>query len=210
MVLWMKSYHRIWRRFSSSRWFSDFPFFNLEGQKFNFGHVLTSKSSQWCRTKKKFPNVVSMLQHSRKVTKTRKVYEHRGYARAICYLLGWDPKTTAHDLFIRGCIPTPEEEQIDQEVWFSSMLLLFKYYESEQPKQVEWQYTGDPSSCGVYKAVNYTIIAGRPYFCVCTILRTGFAIYVGIRFHHYAARHIWQVGECGDIESCPRYIVHIF
>lgn len=79
-------------------------------------HVLTSKSFQWFRTKKKFPNVVSMLQHSRKVMKTRKVHEHRGYARAICYLLGWDPKTSARDLFIRGCIPTPEEEQIDQEV----------------------------------------------------------------------------------------------
>ncbi|CAM6028150.1 unnamed protein product [Sphagnum balticum] len=61
--------------------------------------------------RKKFPDVVGLVQHSKKITKTKKLLEHRGYACAICYLLGWDslgpPQFASHfsDLAPRGCIP---------------------------------------------------------------------------------------------------------
>lgn len=46
-----------------------------------------------CHSKmnKKFSNLVSLVTHASNVLKTKKLPEHRGYGRAVCSLLGWDP-----------------------------------------------------------------------------------------------------------------------
>ncbi|KAG6547650.1 hypothetical protein Mapa_011099 [Marchantia paleacea] len=53
------------------------------------------------KKKKRFPDVASMVQHAKKILRTKKLPEHRGFARAVCHVLGWDatvcspsPKTT--------------------------------------------------------------------------------------------------------------------
>lgn len=73
---------------------------------------MTSGRGAFCRGKrKKFPDVVGLVQHSKKITKTKKLLEHRGYACAIRYLLGWDslgpPQFASHFSILapRGCIP---------------------------------------------------------------------------------------------------------
>ncbi|KAL3701579.1 hypothetical protein R1sor_019601 [Riccia sorocarpa] len=42
------------------------------------------------KKKKRFPDVTSMIQHAKKIIKTKKLHEHRGFARAVCHILGWD------------------------------------------------------------------------------------------------------------------------
>ncbi|KAH7288008.1 hypothetical protein KP509_31G006900 [Ceratopteris richardii] len=46
-----------------------------------------------CHTKmkKRYSSLVSLVTHASNVLRTKKLPEHRGYSRAICSLLGWDP-----------------------------------------------------------------------------------------------------------------------
>lgn len=76
------------------------------------GSIMTSGRGAFCRGKrKKFPDVLGLVQHSKKITKTKKLLEHGGYACAIRYLLGWDslgpPQFASHFSILapRGCIP---------------------------------------------------------------------------------------------------------
>lgn len=70
----------------------------------------------WLRgKKKKFPDVVGMVQHSRKIIKTKKISEHRGYARAMCYLLGWDAQAP-NGPAVRGCIPAIDDGKSTKQV----------------------------------------------------------------------------------------------
>lgn len=72
---------------------------------------------------KRYNGLVSVVMHASKILNTKKRQDHRGYARAVCCVLGWDPlrNPTApnRNLHPRGCLPAPDsdEEGSHDDLW---------------------------------------------------------------------------------------------
>lgn len=72
------------------------------------------------KSRKKYNGLISIIMHASKIIKTKKKQEHRGYARAVCSLLGWDiyrlpTMPLGSSPHPRCCIPADEEENTDVE-----------------------------------------------------------------------------------------------
>ncbi|CAM6082314.1 unnamed protein product [Calypogeia fissa] len=64
------------------------------------------------KKKKKFPDVASLVQHAKKILRTKKLPEHRGFARAVCKILGWETVPGPSIILPRGCVPRQQSEPI--------------------------------------------------------------------------------------------------
>ncbi|KAJ7554785.1 hypothetical protein O6H91_05G008900 [Diphasiastrum complanatum] len=61
-------------------------------------------------TRRRYPDLVSLVQHAKTIIKTKKRFEHRGYCRAVSDLLGWlSSESHSISLAPRGCIPPLEQ-----------------------------------------------------------------------------------------------------
>ncbi|KAL2649353.1 hypothetical protein R1flu_017481 [Riccia fluitans] len=62
------------------------------------------------KKKKRFPDVTSMIQHAKKIIKTKKLQEHRGFARAVCHILGWDSTVSSPSPRTSNLALAPQEQ----------------------------------------------------------------------------------------------------